>query len=110
MILMSVLLATVIFFGSLAVAEAQTYVQGGQATPQTTLGWNFTYISQCVTFHEGQNTWLMAHGQGGGHAFTNNPALVSAVAPACQSGNLVAIHVVSINPFIWDLVVLYPFK
>jgi len=108
--LKSILLVTVILFGSLAIAEAQTYVNSGLAGPQTTLGWNFGHASHCSIYNDGSNTWFFAFAQGGGYGYTNNPSIAAVVAPGCQTGNQFAIHVVSLNPFLWDILVLYPFK
>jgi hypothetical protein len=60
MIYQSVLLAVVLFFGSIATTEAQPYTNGGTAGQFTTLGWNFGHIANCQTFSDGVNTWHYA--------------------------------------------------
>jgi hypothetical protein len=46
----------------------------------------------------------------GGFGVTNNPGFVTLVAAACQSGNLIGVHVISLNPFVWNSVVVLPYK
>src|SRR5262249_7467315 len=59
MILKSTLLAVVVFLGSLTVAEAQSYINGGQifgwGGPEG--DWAFYYFSSFPTFFCGANTW-----------------------------------------------------
>jgi hypothetical protein len=104
------LLAMVVFLGSVNLAEAQTYFNGGVPGPNTVLGWNFGHIAYCSTVSDASNTWIFLWVQEGGYGYTNNPSLAAIVAPGCQTGNLFAVHVLSLNPFLWDVLVLYPFK
>jgi hypothetical protein len=110
MIVNSTLLAAFILLGSLTLAEAQPYVNGGSPAPGTTLGWNYDHISFCATFSDGVITWYYAFTQGGGLGYTNNPGFATSVAAACQTGNLIAVHVTSLNPFLWNWIATYPFK
>jgi hypothetical protein len=110
MMVKSTLLAVVVFFGSLNPADAQTFVNGGVAGPNTGLGWNFGYIAHCATYSDGSNTFQFAYFQGGGYAYTNNPGFALLAAPACQTGNLAGIFVTSLNPFLSNAIVTYPFK
>jgi hypothetical protein len=111
MLIKSMLLTVVvILFGSVARTEAQTFVNGGAPGPGTALGWNYGHIAFCATFSDGVSTWYYAFAEGGGYGYTNNPVLVSLISPACQTGNLVAIHVISLNPFLWNWIATYPFK
>ena len=105
-----ILLAVAIVIGSFATAEGQTYFHIGVPGPQTTVGWNFGNLSHCSVFFDGSNTWFFAFAEGGGYGQTNNPAIAAILAPGCQTGNRFAVHVLSLNPFRWDFVVLYPFK
>jgi hypothetical protein len=109
-VIKSALLAVVLFFGSVCVAEAQVFVNGGVPGPATTLGWNVAKVSLCLTLDDGVNTLYVAYFEGGGHAFTNNPGFPVLAAPACQTGNLMAIHVISLNPFSWNSIVTFPHK
>ena len=108
--LKSMLLAIAILIGSSAGVEAQTYTNGGGGTPSTTVGWNFGYLSYCFTYFDGFNTWHYGVGEGGGYGYTNNPGFIALVAPACQTGNLIAIFVTSINPFSWSHLAVFPHK
>jgi hypothetical protein len=92
MIIKSTLLAVTLFLGSINLAEAQLYVTGGVPGPGTALGWNYGYIAYCQTFTDGVNTIYYAFFQGGGYGYTNNPTLIAFGSPACQTGNLVAVH------------------
>ena len=104
------LLALAIFIGSFATAEAQTYVNGGVAAPGTVIGWNYGYISHCIVVADSSTTWYYPYSTAGGYAFTNNPGLATFVGPACQSGNIVGIYVLSLNPFVWSHVATFPFQ
>ena len=118
MILKSTLLAVVISFGSLTVAEAQSQsyvntgliVGWGNATP----GWSYNNISQCVTAYDGANTWNYAFfGNGGsqGYIVTNNPSFAPLIASACQSGNLFGLYVIEFAPsLVWTQVATFPSK
>jgi hypothetical protein len=110
MIVKSTLVAVVVFLGSLTIAEAQSYFNGGSAGPSTALGWNFGHIAYCLTHDDGVNTLHYAFFSDGGYTVTNNPGLAAAGALACQSGNLVGIFVVNLNPFRWNWIATYPFK
>jgi hypothetical protein len=110
MIVKATLLAVVVFLGSVNFAAAQPYFNGGVPGPQTTVGWNFGHISYCWAVSDASNTWFHVAAQEGGYGYTNNPSLAATVAPGCQTGNLFAVHVLSLNPFLWDVLVLYPFK
>jgi hypothetical protein len=110
MIVKAMSFAAIVFFGSVYLAEAQSYVNTGAPGPQTTVGWNFGNVSQCLVYDDGSNTWFVVYAVQGGYGITNNPSLAAIVAPGCQTGNLFAVHVLNLNPLVWDLLVLYPFR
>lgn len=110
MFVKSTLLAVVVFFGSLAVADAQTFVNGGAPGPNTGLGWNYGHINNCYTQVDGSTTWFYAFIQEGGYGFTNNPAFATTLSPACQTGNFIGVFVTSLNPFRWTQVATFTFK
>src|SRR5262249_60560108 len=62
MILKSTLLAVVVFLGSLTVAEAQSYFNGGPifGWGGKERDWFYNYVSSCPTFSDGANTWYYA--------------------------------------------------
>jgi len=99
MIVKATLLALVLLVGSLTPAEAQTFVNGGAPGPQTALGWNYGHIMNYYTQVDGSTTWFYAFIQEGGFGFTNNPSFAITLSPACQTGNLIAVFVTSLNPF-----------
>src|SRR5262249_21855893 len=110
MIVKSIVLAAVIFFGSLTMTEAQTFVNGGVPGPNTGLGWNYGYIAFCQVLTDGVTTVFYAFFEGGGYALTTNPGFTTFAGPACQTGNLAGIHVTRLAPFQWDSIVTFPHK
>jgi len=110
MIVKSTLLAVVVFLGSLSLAEAQTFVNGGVPGPNTALGWNFGHIAYCTTYNDGTTTLHYAFFDAGGYAFTNNPGFITLAASACQTGNLAGLFVTRLNPFQWNAVATFPYK
>jgi hypothetical protein len=110
MTLKSTLLAVVIFFGSLTIADAQNYFTGGIPGPSTALGWNFGHIAYCLTQDDGGIIFHFSVFPDGSYTVTNNPALGAAGALACQTGNLIGIFVTSLNPFQWNRLATYPFQ
>ena len=113
MILKCTLLAVIVFLGSLTVAEAQSYIAGGEI-----LGWGsnhdwaYNTITRCSTVYDGTNTWHYAFFvNNGGYIFTNNPGFAPIITAACQSGNLFALYVTSFAPsLVWTQVVTFPSK
>jgi hypothetical protein len=75
MIVKSTLLAVIVFFGSLTIANAQPYTNGGSPGQFTTLGWNFGHIAHCQTFSDGTSTWHIAFIVEGGLASQMTPVL-----------------------------------
>jgi hypothetical protein len=65
MIVKSTILGVILFLGSLAVAEAQSYVSSGVAGPQTVLGWNFAHAANCVVHYDGVNHVALLLSPGG---------------------------------------------
>ncbi len=110
MILRSILLAVVMFLTSVPIADAQTYVNGGAAGPNTVLGWNYGHLTNCYVVVNGPTTWFYAFVQEGGFGYTNNPAFATMLAPACQTGNFIGVLVTNINPFQWSSVVTFNFR
>jgi hypothetical protein len=98
-----------IFLGSLGIADAQ-YFNGGAGNQFIQLGWNFGYVHSCATIDDGANTWHYAFFPDGGYAITNNPGFSALLAAVCQTGNVAAIHVYSLNPFRWNAAIGYPFQ
>jgi len=110
MIVKSIILAGIIFFASLTIAEAQVFVNGGAPGQFTTLGWNYGHIANCYTQVDGSTTWFYAYIHEGGFGFTNNPAFATTLSPACQTGNYIGVLVTSLNPFRWTQVITFTFK
>ena len=81
MIVKSTLLAVVVFLGSLSLAEAQTFVNGGVPGPNTALGWNFGHIAYCTTYNDGTTTLHYAFFDGGGYAFCAPASLYRSSPP-----------------------------
>jgi hypothetical protein len=89
-------------------AQAQSFYHFGAAGPYTTFGWNFGHVSGCMTYFDGSTTWFYVYAQEGGFGVTNNPYMISSLAPACQNGRAFAVNVTSINPFQWNMIYIYP--
>jgi hypothetical protein len=116
MIVKSTLLAvlvSLVIFGSLDVAQAQSFTNGAfDPAHLAVLGWNYGHLSNCSVSYDGSTTWFSAVPQENptGYLFTNNPGFAAILAAACQSGNLGAAHVTSLNPIRWDQIYTFTFK
>ncbi len=117
MIFKSTLLAVIVFLGSLAVAEAQSkapgeaMTNGADAHTQAVLGSNYVHAAYCFAYFDGTTTWFYVVAQEGGMWFTPDVIFEAAIAPACQTGNLIAFNVVSLSSgFQWNQVVTFPSK
>src|SRR5215813_180762 len=110
MILKSTLLAILVFLGSLTVAEAQSFFNGGTLLGWGGPGWNYNYISQCNTVYDGTNTWYYAFFVGnGGYIVTNNPGFAPIIAAACKGGSLFGLNVSTFTPsLVWTQVATFP--
>ena len=101
--------AALLFFGSSA--NAQSFVYSGVPAPGAAIGsWGFGHAANCQVQVVGSAVWYILVAQEGGYGYTNNASLAATVFEACQTGNLFAVHVTSLNPFTWDALILYPFK
>ena len=110
--LLAVLLSLVIF-GSLSVAQAQTFTHGGVDPAHVlVLGWNYGHVGNCSASYDGSTTWFSAVSQenSSGYLFTNNPGIPTLMAAACQTGNWIGVHVTSLNPIRWDQIYTFTFK
>ena len=89
-------------------AEAHTFINGGAPGPFTGFGWNYGHISNCQVSVDG-SVFLVAVKEGG-YGYTNNPMVIAALSPACQTGNWIGVYVTCLNPFRWTNVATYDFK
>src|SRR5262245_23900050 len=107
--LMSILMvAGILTLGGLNIVEAQgPYINGGVAGPNAVLGWNFFNPTFCLVTPDG---FLYIYVSGGGIGWTNNPAIIASVAPACQTANAIGIHITRLVPFLWDYAAIYSFR
>jgi hypothetical protein len=125
MIFKSTLLALIVFLGSLTVAAAQSpgkssdseTVSGGGAqfngsdsTTRAVLGWNYTHAAYCLTLFDGSTTWFYVVAPDGSFWFTSNALFEAALAPACQTGNMIAINVFNLTGLQWNGALTLPFK
>jgi hypothetical protein len=90
MIIKSTVLGLIALLASLGVVEAQSSANTSAAV---TTGWHFVHASHCYTVSDGATTWLYVFPQEGGFFATSNPGFQTSIAPACQTGNLMAFHV-----------------
>ena len=114
MILKSALLAVVVFFGSLTLAEAQSYFNGGLIMGWGLRdGWAYNHVVSCSTVTDAANTtWHWAFFENnGGYIVTNNPGFAPIIASACQSGNLFGLFATSFTPtLVWTQIATFPSK
>ena len=116
MIIKSTLLAVIVFFGSLAVAEAQSkapdeaMTNAAEAHTRAFLGSNYVHAAYCFAYSDGLTTWFYVVDQDGGTWFTNNVLFEAAITPACQTGNLIAFNVVNLGGIQWNQVVTFPYQ
>ena len=116
----STLLAAFLLFSSVGVAAAQnseTVVLGGsnmQSSAQTngteaavaiSIGFNYVHATYCL----GAAGFYYFVAQEGSVWWTNDPIALIALAPACQTGNLVGFRVIN-SSNAWDQVVVLPTK
>jgi hypothetical protein len=122
MICKSTVLAVILFFGVLSVAEAQLKgeeaVNGGELradqppTAQAVAGvWNFFHVTNCYT--DGGALYVFpAESAVVNVLFTTNPIFAATIAPACQTGNWMAVFVTSVSGlnFTWNQLTTFSFK
>ena len=116
----STLLAAFLLFSSVGVAAAQnseTVVLGGsnmQSSAQTngteaatlSIGFNYVHANYCLGAAGGFYYFVA---QEGSIWWTADPIALIALAPACQTGNLVGFRVIN-SSNAWDQVVVLPTK
>src|SRR5262245_46063578 len=117
MIVKSIALVIIVIIGSVAVVEGQTAVlanqgasaRGDVAQPEVvTLGWNTFHIAFCQTVGTSLYVYPLEN-VGVVYFVTNVPTSQAVLAGACQTGNLIAIHVSDIFGD-WDSIFTYTFR
>ncbi|SRR6266496_5087079 len=122
MIVKTTALVAIVLLGFLVIAEAQTtepVSQGGvlrtsstqsdDSRPNVVAGWNYFHIASCSPF--GTTLYLFPlESFGVGYFFTSSPVFYNAIAPACQTGNWVAIFVTNPATLDWNQFWTYTFK
>src|SRR6516165_7958756 len=99
--------AALVLFGFLAVAEAES-VRGGEAStpssgasatvqPLVVSGWNYFHIANCGVFNDFLYFFPL-EAIGINFFVTNDLVAIAALTPACQSGNLVAVFITNTSP------------
>jgi hypothetical protein len=121
MIFKSIVLAMILFFGVISVADAQSMFGDEKASwgelrsdgviTQAVPGWNFFHVAFCYAdtsgfFVFGVETSIISF------LFTTQPGFVSTLTPACQTGNLMGVFVTSVSGtnVSWSAIAMYPFK
>jgi hypothetical protein len=116
MIIRSTVLAIILFFGSLSIAAAQssstavgTFTKGSASntdaiTSAAVIGWNYFHPVACTTW---AGTFAMITNDNTVW-YTTDMYAIATLTPACQTGNVVAFHVVSGSA--WDQVFVWPVK
>ena len=76
------------------------------------VGWNYYHAAACQAYYDGTFHWLYVITVEGPVFSTPVQADHIALAPACQSGNLVGVYVTSTNgsSFTWGSFVVFPVK
>jgi hypothetical protein len=106
-------LVSLVILGSLAVAQAQSFVNSGSDPNNLfVVGWNYSHINYCQIDYDGSTTWSLAFSQENpaGVLYTNNPVFQNTIAPACGNGNWIGVHVTSLNPIQWDQIYTFTSK
>jgi hypothetical protein len=116
----SILLATIVLFGSFAVAEAQFNSQGVRqgllhsepGTAQDVVpGWNFFHVTNCYL---DSNAFYVFPAESSVINFLSTTFLVDimTIAPACQTGNFMGVFVTNVSgsSFSWDQLFTFTFK
>lgn len=73
------------------------------------LGWNYVHATNCSMFDNSGYTFFVVYPVEGGFFYTVFPLYQAALAPACQAGNWVAIHVVD-GYGGWDQLVTFDYR
>jgi hypothetical protein len=74
-------------------------------------GWNFIHATNCTLYWDGGSTyWFYIYPQEGGYWFTNLVPFQNVIAPACQTGNWIAIYVYNLSGVLWNQVYTYNYK
>jgi len=118
----AVLALMLFFLGTLGIAGAQssgapvalgssTRSSGqanasGAVSEDVFVGWNYKHVAACTTF---STTFALIAWEDSSAWYTNLATTIAALAPACQSGNLVAFHVYDQSGN-WDQVYVFPYK
>lgn len=126
MIIKSMLLAVILLFGSLVSVKAQSSgaeaVSEGQlssdgATTQAVLGWNYFHVRNCYLDGSGSITSptfyvFPVETSVLSFIFTTSPAFIQTIAPACQTGNWIAVFITAISgsTLSWNAVYTYAFR
>src|SRR5262249_18527910 len=103
----------VVFFGSLTVAEAQSYFNGGLLLGWgSNNGWAYNHVVTCTTFSDAANTWYYAFFENNcGYIVTKKSGFRSIITAACYSGNLFGLFATSFTPtLVWNQIATFPFK
>jgi len=122
MIFKSIVLALIVFLGSLSLVEAQTNgsetVNEGELradqppTANAVAGaWNYFHVTNCYT--DGGAIYVFpAESSVVSVLFTTNPLFIATIAPACQTGNVMGVFVTSVSGlgFTWNQLITYALK
>jgi hypothetical protein len=73
-------------------------------------GWNYNHPQYCTVYWDGTTSWLYVYVLEGGYWFTSNLSFQNVIAPACQTGNLLAFYVYNLNGNLWNQVYTYTYK
>jgi hypothetical protein len=123
MIFKSILLAVIVLFGALSVADAQSkdkdnevvgegQLRSDQVTTQAVLGWNSFHVSNCYADTNGSFLLFAVESSQINFIFITNPVVIATVVPFCPTGNLMAVFVTSVSgsSFLWNQIFTYTFK
>jgi hypothetical protein len=104
-------------FGAIATAEAQDILGHGTHTTSDTaapsapvvVGWNWFHIANC-SLAGGFMYLYPVESNGITYLWTAVPLPYTTLASACQSGNLIAVHITDLSLLAWDGLFTYTFK
>ena len=96
---------TVVLGGSNMQSQSSAQTNGTEANATISIGFNYVHATYCL----GAAGFYYFVAQEGSVWWTADPIALIALAPACQSGNLVGFRVIN-SSNAWDQVVVLPTK
>jgi hypothetical protein len=112
-----IVLTMVALLGCLGMAEAQdtqstgsgALTNGGVTPFAVSPGWYFLHPAYCTVYTDGVTSFLYIYPVEGGYLVTTNLAFHITLAPACQTGNIIAVYFFDTSGH-WNQLNTHPYK